>query len=163
MAARSGAPHRAPCPPPPHKAHNSDIVKSLQTVIAAVAAALLAAPVAALAQAGAAPLPRAFTPAPFYGLTGPYSLGAHAFPGHCGAGFCDDSVALGRTLRRELHRQELRRELDQRAESAARPPDPNPYLTPRYLPPPTPDSHLQPRYRGTGEIRPEYRLPASPR
>lgn len=138
-------------------------MKSLQTVIVAVAAALLAAPVAALAQAGAAPLPRAFTPAPFYGLSGPYSLGAHAFPGHCGAGFCDDSVALGRTLRRELHRQELRRELDQRAEIAARPPDPNPYLTPRYLPPPTPDAQLQPRYRGTGEIRPEYRLPPPPR
>ncbi len=138
----------------PRAAHNSVIMKFSSSVLATVLA-LLAEPAGAIAQAPATALRLPLVAAPFLGLPGAYPLTAYP-QGPCAMGICADHAALGRSLRRELQQQELRRELDARAESAARAPNPNPYLAPRYLPPPTPDSQLQPRYRGTGEIRPEF-------
>ena len=121
--------------------------------------------------AGKTPVKRPPPPASMYGSTATYSLGGFYPRSPCAPGVCPDTVALSRAmrrelqrqeLRRELQRQELRRELDSRAEAAARWTEPSPYLAPRYLPPPTPESHLQPRYRGTGEIRPEYRTVGRP-
>jgi len=145
-----------------YKAQNSEIVKAIPTSIA-VFAWLLSTPAAALAQPGPVPAPRVPMPAPYYGLSGTFPLGAYSPQGPCAPGLCAYPVALNRAIRRELHQQELRRELEQRAENASRAVIQSPYIAPRYLPPATPESHLQPGYRGTGEIRPEFRTTGRPR
>ena len=76
--------------------------------------------------------------------------------GACAHGNCVDSPALRAAIRRELQRQELRNDLDRQAEAAARVAEQT-YRVPRYLPPATPESQVQPGYRGSGEVRLEYR------
>ena len=71
-------------------------------------------------------------------------------------GPCVDDVQVRRAVRRELQLQELRRELELR-EGGFPPGAGSAYGVDRPAPPPTPESHLQPRYRGSGEVRPEYR------
>lgn len=86
----------------------------------------------------------------------PYPYGAYAPWGPCLPGTCVDDIQLRRAVRRELERQELRRELEQREGGGYPRGTGGPYVAPRPAPPPTPESHLQPRYRGSGDVRPEY-------
>ena len=136
-------------------------------ILVAAISALLVATGAAYAKPGKKPAKasgkRAPSPAPVYSPSAAYSLGGFYPRSPCAPGVCPDSIALGRAIRRELQRQELRRELEARAAAAARPGEPSPYTAPRYLPPPTPEAQMQPRYRGTGEIRPEYQMSGQPR
>jgi hypothetical protein len=68
-----------------------------------------------------------------------------------------DSVELRRAVRRELQLQELRRELEADSVAGALRGRGSAFGVRRDPPPPTPESEMQPRYRGSGEVRPEYR------
>jgi len=103
-------------------------------------------------------------PAPYwYGAYAPYGYGAYAPWGPCAAGLCGDGTWLRSAIRRELQQQELRRELELRAGGGVPPGGGSPYGAQRPPPPPTPESQLQPAYRGSGEVRPEYRDAGRPR
>ena len=86
----------------------------------------------------------------------PYPYGAYAPWGPCLPGSCVDDVQLRRAVRRELERQDLRRELELREGGGFPRGAGSPYGAPRPTPPPTPESQLQPRYRGSGDVRPEF-------
>jgi len=134
------------------------------TLVLGLLCAAGASPLHAQAPAGAAE----YRPAPPYaGYPGWYPPAAYTpwypYNGYapwwpCAVGPCANDLQVRRAVRRELQQQELRREIEARqaAQSAGAPPD-GPGWIYRPPPPPTPESHLQPGYRGTGEIRPEYR------
>ncbi len=126
-------------------------------MLAACSAALLAAPGFALAQTDAWVGVGAVWPWPAYGPYGPYPYGGYGPWGPCLSGPCVDNVELRRAVRRELQRQELRRDLEQGSGYGPMRGGRSGFGVRSDPPPPTPESEMQPRYRGSGEVRPEYR------
>jgi hypothetical protein len=132
------------------------------TMLAAFSAALLAAPGAAFAQSDTAVGVGAVWPRPGYGPYGPYPYGPYPYGGYgpwgpCLYGPCADNMELRRAVRRELQLQELRRELEQGSGYGPSSSGGGGFGVRRDPPPPTPESEMQPRFRGSGEVRPEYR------
>ena len=123
--------------------------------VAVLSVALLCAPAAAPAQTEVGGAAVWYWPA--YGPYLPYPYGIYAPWGPCAPGLCIDDAQVRGALRRELQRQELRRELELRDAAAAAAASAGIRDASRPPPPPTPESHLQPQYRGSGEVRPEYR------
>ncbi len=144
-------------------------MRKLMPVSAIALAALLAAPgqavAQAVAQAGAAVGGVVGWPWPVYGPYGPYPYPYDAYApwGPCAPGICVDGMDVRRAVRREMQLQELRRELELRAAGGFPGGGASPYGVPRDPPPPTPESHLQPQYRGSGDVRPEFRGAGQPR
>jgi hypothetical protein len=102
--------------------------------------------------------PYPYAPYPYLPYAyGPYPYGGYSPWGPCVTGACFGDMEVRRAVRREMQVQELRRELDAQASGAAAGSTGSIHPEPRYLPPPTPESHLQPAYRGTGDVRAEYR------
>lgn len=130
-------------------------------LLLALCATLLGTPDAASAQPRVVVGVGAVWPGPVYPPPyGPYYYpygGIYAPWGPCASGFCGYGVDVRSAIRREFQQQELRRELEQRANEVSSGGAASPYAAPRYVPAPTPESQLQPRYRGSGEVRPEYR------
>jgi hypothetical protein len=132
------------------------IVIPVRTIVAACIAlvgVVSAAPARAQASIGGAVV----WPWPVYGPYAPYPYWGYTPWGPCVSGVCADDLQLRRAVRREMQLQELRRELEMRADAGFPAPGQSIYGLSRNPPPPTPESHLQPRYRGSGEVRPEYR------
>jgi hypothetical protein len=120
-------------------------------------AVLLLSPGAAFAQPGVVIVGRVGWPWPAYGPYWSYPYGAYAPWSACRRGFCPDDLWLLGAIRREMQQEELRRDLERRAGAGFPQGGESLYGVPRYLPPPTPESQLQPAYRGSGDVRPEYR------
>jgi len=120
-------------------------------------AVFLAGAGAALAQPGMVISGAAAMPGLPYGPVAPYAYGMYAPWGPCPSGRCADSASVRRYIAREIRLQELRNAPGVPVGGGFTPPGESPYGAPRYLPPPTPESELQPSYRGSGDVRPEYR------
>ncbi len=132
------------------------IVKPVRTIVAACVAlvgVVSAVPAHAQASIGGAVV----WPGPVYGPYAPYSYWGYTPWDPCLSGMCAYDAQLRRAVRREMQLQELRRELDMRAGDGFPAAGQSIYGVSRSPPPPTPESHLQPSYRGSGEVRPEYR------
>lgn len=78
-------------------------------------------------------------------------------PWGCLSASCLEDARVRRAIQREVARLQWLAERDEHAQAALLSGSRSPHPDRSHMLPVTPEAHVQPAYRGTGEIRPEFR------